>query len=284
MPERAGRATAGPAVKGCMLNYEVDGHGPPLLLIHGFGISFNIWRNLRPSLRSHFTLIMIEVPGIGRSPAPDAGRDYLDFAACGIEGVRRELEIERWLVLSYSSGTRLGEHYVVNHASSVGRAVFLCPAITLPSKSRGLGLAVTLDARHPWVGNWILSGWRLHFLIKLLGFSWISSPYTSEWTAEAGSQPVQALKDTIRSLPEYAGRPFAHMPVPSLFVYGSNDYIVDVPVALSAHDRVIRAAHSAPMTEADQVAQVVLPFLLGDPQIAQISQIDGPQGRANPST
>jgi hypothetical protein len=38
------------------------------------------------------------------------------------------------------------------------------------------------------------------------------------------------------------------------------------------------------MTEADQVAQVVLPFLLGDPQIAQISQIDGPQGRANPST
>ncbi|MEZ4836317.1 MAG: alpha/beta fold hydrolase [Caldilineaceae bacterium] len=50
------------------LSYRIVGEGPPLLLLHGFGISYNIWQALVPLLHSHFQLILVELPGIGASP------------------------------------------------------------------------------------------------------------------------------------------------------------------------------------------------------------------------
>jgi pimeloyl-ACP methyl ester carboxylesterase len=245
-----------------MLNYETDGSGQPLLLIHGFGISFNIWQNLRPLLRDHFTLIMVELPGIGRSPAPRHEEDYLDAAVEGIEGVRRALNIAAWHVLSYSSGTRVGERYVLRCADRVARAIFLCAACTNASKARSLRIGLDFDARNPKVGDWILSGWRLRFLINLFGFSLKPSAYLSEWTAEIGARPLKILKATLRSLPGYGAQRFEPMPVPSLFICGTQDYIMDAPRHPAANERLIRAAHSAPITEPYQVAQAVLPFLL----------------------
>lgn len=245
-----------------MLNYEVDGRGPPLLLIHGFGISFKIWDNLRPYFRDHFTLIMVELPGIGLSSPPRPGEEYLDAAAAGIEAVRRQLKIDRWRVLSYSSGTRVGERYVLKYAGHVDRAVFLCAACTNKRKAHGLRIAKDFDLRNPKVGNWILSGWRLRFLIHLLGFSLKPSRYLADWTNEIGSRPVAILKATIRTLPGDGAQAFTRMPVPSLFVFGAQDFIVDPPKHPAENERLIRAAHSAPVTEPEQVAGAVLPFLL----------------------
>ena len=63
-----------------MLSYRVEGNGPPLLLVHGFGISFNIWQQLAPLLRPHFRVVMIELPGIGASALPEDGTSYLRAA------------------------------------------------------------------------------------------------------------------------------------------------------------------------------------------------------------
>lgn len=244
-----------------MLNYELDGSGPPLLLIHGFGISFNIWANLRPLIRDHCTLIMVELPGIGRSPAPPRGQDYLYAALEGLEGVRRDLKIDRWHVLSYSSGTRVGERYVGEHGAHVQSAIFLCPAITAAAKSHGLRAAKAFDARHPAVGNWILSGWRLTFLVYWLGFSLRPNPQVRAWTREISSQPVEILKETIRSLPGHGGQAFQRMQTDSLFIYGKHDAIVDPPLKPGINERVIRAAHSAPVTNAPEVAAEIVGFL-----------------------
>jgi pimeloyl-ACP methyl ester carboxylesterase len=246
-----------------MLNYETDGSGTPLLLIHGFGISFNIWLYLRPILRDHFTLIMVELPGIGRSPAPLDGKGYLDAAVEGIEDVRCLLEIEKWHVLSFSSGTHVGERYVSKFTVQVQRAIFLCPACTNKSKANSLRIAKDFGESNPKMADWVLSGWRLRFLIHLFGFSLKPSSYLPEWSAEFGSQPVGVLKATLWSLPGHGAQIFEPMPVPSLFICGTQDFIVDAPRRPAENERLIRAAHSAPVTEPGEVAQAVLPFLLG---------------------
>ena len=146
-----------------MLSYELDGSGPPLVLIHGFGISFNIWRGLRPVLRDHFTLILTEMPGIGCSPPPPSSAPYLDSAVDGLDSLRASLGFERWSVLGYSSGSRVAERYVQCHPERVERAVFLSPAWTAAYKALGLRVAIRLDACYPQVGNWVLSGWRIRF-------------------------------------------------------------------------------------------------------------------------
>ena len=55
-----------------MLRYRLEGNGAtPLLLIHGWGVTYSVWQNLAPLLTPHFQLIMIELPGIGGSPEAD---------------------------------------------------------------------------------------------------------------------------------------------------------------------------------------------------------------------
>ncbi|MBO0792168.1 MAG: alpha/beta fold hydrolase, partial [Ktedonobacteraceae bacterium] len=84
-----------------MLHCRLEGSGPPLLLIHGWGVTYAIWQNLTPLLKSHFQLIMIELPGIGNSPRADAQQPYYQACADAIEEVRQSLGIEQWMVLAY---------------------------------------------------------------------------------------------------------------------------------------------------------------------------------------
>lgn len=243
------------------LNYRVVGNGSPLVLLHGFGISFNIWGSLLPFLRTHFTLIMVELPGIGRSPM--SGQPYLEQAVDGLERVRRLMGIERWHVFSYSSGTRVAEKYIQLHPMQVERAVFLCPAQVSSIKAFGLNTVISLDQRIPQVGTWILTGPRLKFLIDLLGFNLKKNGLSPDWFAEISSQPVEVLKETLRSLPGGGGQPF-DLPehIPALFVWGHEDLITGARRRGSLQDCMIHATHGAPQTAAQSISEIVVPFLL----------------------
>ena len=245
-----------------MLNYRIDGDGPPLLLLHGFGISFNIWTELAPCLRGHFQLVTVELPGVGLSPVPPPAQPYLAAAVDALDSLRDSLSIPRWSVIGYSSGSRVAEAYLQSHAERVERAVFLAPAHTTADKALGLRIASKVDARIPAIGNWVLSGWRLKFLIHLLGFNLQKTDRVPLWYAEISSQPVSVLKSTLRSLPDFGARQFdIPAEIPALFVWGREDLITATPRRPSASDVIIHATHSAPQTSAREVGNVVLRFL-----------------------
>ncbi|MBI5936128.1 MAG: alpha/beta hydrolase [Chloroflexi bacterium] len=252
-----------------MLNYRIDGDGPPLLLLHGFGISFNIWTNLTPLLRDHFTLVTVELPGIGLSPLPPdtstslSASLYLPAAVDALEALRAHLALPRWDILSYSSGTRVAEAYLHSHAQRVSRAIFLCSAQTASAKANGLRVAGLVDAHFPALGNWVLSGWRLRFLIQLLGFNMQRDPRVPAWFREISSQPVDVLKATLRSLPDFGARPIV-IPdhIPALFIWGSRDLITATPRHPSARDLIIPVTHAAPQTSPREVGEAIIQFLV----------------------
>ncbi|HVN14503.1 MAG TPA: alpha/beta hydrolase [Anaerolineales bacterium] len=246
-----------------MLNHEIEGNGPPLLLIHGFGVSFHIWQELRPCLRDYFTLIMVELPGIGRSPFPHRKQDYLDVAADEIEELREALQIESWRVLSYSSGTRVAERYLKKHAEHVERALFLCPLQARFWPALNLRIVLWLDRRYSPFGDWIVSGFRLRYLIHLLGFNFKKHPLEGDWFDEMVSQPAWILKETMHSLPKAGTQPFSIPELPALFIWGREDLISGAPRA-TAHDVFIHANHSAPQTAAQEVLNAALPFLFDE--------------------
>jgi pimeloyl-ACP methyl ester carboxylesterase len=245
-----------------MLNYKIEGSGQPLLLIHGFGISFYIWEELSPLLRDRFRLIQIELPGIGASLPHAEGQSYLEASAAGIERVRKALGIGRWHVLSYSAGTRLGEHYVNCHPEHVDRAVFVCPVRISPWKAAGLRFAIRLDEIFPRMGSWILTGSRMRFLIEFLGFNLGKNNRSMRWFAEISSHPVGIHKDILRSMPGGRVRPRTIPEQRTLFIWADDDWIVDAPPA-SPRDRLIHANHSAAQTAALPLAEIILPFLAG---------------------
>ena len=248
-----------------MLAYRREGSGPPLLLIHGWGVRYTIWRNLAPLLRSHFTLIKIELPGIGGSPPIDAEQPYYPACADEIEELRLALGIEQWAILAYSSGTRAAEAYVRRYPQYVSRAIFLCPAYLTELSALGLRLAWWLDNTKSEVVDWALTDWRLYGLVRALGFNGRGHQYSRVWTSEIRKQSLDNLKRMLYEMPGRGRAPFEMPEVPTLFIWGSRDALMARPIrGRRTHGPShvsIAADHSAPMLAANAVADVVVPFL-----------------------
>ena len=50
------------------LYVEVNGNGPDLVLLHGWGLNVRVWDGLVQELRGRFRLIAVDLPGHGKSP------------------------------------------------------------------------------------------------------------------------------------------------------------------------------------------------------------------------
>ncbi|GAC1361415.1 MAG: hypothetical protein NVS2B12_03010 [Ktedonobacteraceae bacterium] len=249
-----------------MLRYRLDGSGPPLLLIHGWGVTYATWQNLAPLLRPYFQLVMIELPGVGGSPQVAPHQPYYHACAEAIEEVRCALGIKQWYVLAYSSGTRAAEAYVQRYPQSIMRVIFLCPTYILEIWAQLLRL---LNAPHPLtLRQWVLSDWRLRGLVRTFGFNGERSDYTYVWTHEIELQSSDTLLRSLREMPGRGRAPFNIPSVPTLFVWGGQDVLIAPPRPLGPDDVIIPANHSAPMLAAPYVAEVVLPFLLDGKKIS----------------
>lgn len=262
-------------VKRAMLPYRLEGNGPPLLLIHGWGVTYMVWRNLAPLLKPHFQLILVELPGVGAADQQVPGKSYYPACAEALEELRMALEIERWSILAYSTGTRAGEAYVQRFPQHVLRAVFLCPIYLRESWKLALELEQWINTRRTGLANWILSDWRLYAMLLAVGFNLRRHACASEWMSEIELQPLDNLKRMLLELPGKGRAPFA-IPaapaVPTLFVWGRKDALTARPRHPRPNDIFISANHSAPMLAAPHVAEAVLPFLKEGKLVSQRRQ------------
>jgi pimeloyl-ACP methyl ester carboxylesterase len=247
-----------------MLPYRLEGSGPPLLLIHGWGVTYSVWKDLVPLLKPHFQLILVELPGVGAACDVVPGESYYPACAQALEELRVSLGVAQWAILAYSTGTRVGEAYMQSYSQRVTRVVFLCPIYLRESWTRALQLEQWLDEKRPGLSNWILSDWRLYGLLLTLGFNLRRRDCAHEWMSEIDLQPRDNLKRMLLELPGKGRAPFTLPTAPTihtLFVWGRRDALTDRPRHPRPNDVFISANHSAPMLAPHRVASVVLPFL-----------------------
>lgn len=64
------------------VHVDVTGQGEPLVLIHGWGMHGEVWQPLVSKLRAHFTLHIVDLPGMGLSR---------DVSAHGLDGMVQAL-------------------------------------------------------------------------------------------------------------------------------------------------------------------------------------------------
>jgi pimeloyl-[acyl-carrier protein] methyl ester esterase len=60
---------------------EVAGDGPPLILLHGWGLNLRVWDSLLPRLVEHFKVVAIDLPGHGRSAWRNGAHDLTQQAS-----------------------------------------------------------------------------------------------------------------------------------------------------------------------------------------------------------
>ncbi len=69
----AGFASKDADVNGLKLHYTMGGHGPVVVLLHGFAETSRMWTPILPVLSEKFTVIAPDLPGIGDSSIPAKG-------------------------------------------------------------------------------------------------------------------------------------------------------------------------------------------------------------------
>jgi pimeloyl-ACP methyl ester carboxylesterase len=83
---------------GVRIYYEREGHGPPIVLHHGFSLSLDTWRGLDfvSALRDDYELILIDARGHGQSDKPHHPDDYtLDKRVADVTAVLDHASVER---------------------------------------------------------------------------------------------------------------------------------------------------------------------------------------------
>jgi len=108
------------------------GVGPPLVLVHGSGMSAATWAPLMPHLEGH-RLIALDLPGFGLSDAYDySGRSLRDHAVAQLTSLLDALEIERAAVVGTSLGAMWGLCFAVDAPGRITALASLgVPAVAL---------------------------------------------------------------------------------------------------------------------------------------------------------
>jgi pimeloyl-ACP methyl ester carboxylesterase len=121
-------------IDGVKLHYLTAGHGPTVILLHGFAETSRMWRPIIPLLAEKFTVIAPDLPGIGDSGVP---ADKLDMktSASRIHALARSLGVEKARVVGHDIGLMVAYAY----------------ATQFPAETEKL---VVMDAFLPGVAGW----------------------------------------------------------------------------------------------------------------------------------
>jgi 2-succinyl-6-hydroxy-2,4-cyclohexadiene-1-carboxylate synthase len=111
-------------LNGLDFHVEIEGHGPPLVLLHGFTGSVRAWDALRADLAADAMFIAVDLIGHGESAKPaDPARYTFEWATRDLLALLDALNLERVDLLGYSMGGRLALHFAVNAPERVRRLV-----------------------------------------------------------------------------------------------------------------------------------------------------------------
>ena len=86
-------------------NVRVDGDGPPILLLHGFGAAIDWWDDVAPALAIHHRVIRLDLIGHGGTAAPTRGYSIPRQAQLAA-AVLDTLDIGHVTVIGHSHGRR----------------------------------------------------------------------------------------------------------------------------------------------------------------------------------
>ena len=99
---------------------EIEGSGPPLLLLHGFIGSGQSWQEVLPLLTAHYTVLRVDLPGHGRTALPDDVLRYsMSMVARDLVQLLTHLQMAPAQVWGYSMGARLALILALDYPEAV---------------------------------------------------------------------------------------------------------------------------------------------------------------------
>jgi pimeloyl-ACP methyl ester carboxylesterase len=122
------------ASNGTTIHLRVGGHGPAVLLLHGFGDTGDMWAPIAARLAADHMVIVPDLRGMGSSAHPEDGYTKKNQAR-DIAGVLDALKVDRFALVTHDIGNMVG---------------FAIVALYQPRVTKW----IVIDAPLPGLGNW----------------------------------------------------------------------------------------------------------------------------------
>jgi pimeloyl-ACP methyl ester carboxylesterase len=90
-------------INGARIYYEVMGQGQPMVLIHGYPLSGDLFREQKQALSRNFQVVTLDLRGFGRSQAPDDEASISTYAQ-DVIALMDKLNIQQAVVCGHSMG------------------------------------------------------------------------------------------------------------------------------------------------------------------------------------
>ena len=106
------------------INVRVGGHGPAVVLIHGFGETGDMWSPMAAKLAKDHTVVVPDLRGMGLSSHPAGGYDKWTQAG-DLRAVLDKLGIDRADIVAHDIGTMVAYAYAARYPDKTTRLVVI---------------------------------------------------------------------------------------------------------------------------------------------------------------
>jgi len=109
---------------GATIYVRVGGHGPAVLMLHGYGETGDMWEPLATEMMKDHTVVVPDLRGMGLSSHPEAGYDK-KTQAHDMEEVLRSLNIEKVDLVTHDIGNMVGFSFAAEFPEQVSKFVLI---------------------------------------------------------------------------------------------------------------------------------------------------------------
>jgi len=210
---------------------------PPLVLLHGYPASSQLWRHCIPPLAGRFRVYAPDLPGYGRSDKPlDVDYD-LDFFVRFLLEFYDALRLEQAGLVAHDVGGMVGLGFAARHPERVTKFVVMDTAPYI-EWSFMLRTAISL-ARNPFFARWMMTRTGFKWISRLLlvhhpavitaevadlyRAPWVESPATRRLFSQVVSLPATRLTEPHESL--------RRITMPTLILWAEKDLCFPTRIA-----------------------------------------------------
>lgn len=109
---------------------QVEGDGPPIVLVHGLGATSNVWYGIGNVLKKQFRVVMLDLPGSGRSEKREPRYSFSAWLG-QLHELVGHLRLPRCVLVGHSMGTVLVQLYAAAYPQQLAGLVLCGPIIEL---------------------------------------------------------------------------------------------------------------------------------------------------------
>jgi len=249
-------------VRGIKINYKIAGIGQPILILHGWRHSSEHWEQVAHFLASKFQVILLDLPGFGKSQDPNFGwtiSDYKDFV---LETIK-ELDIKGCILLGHSFGGRIAIKIAVANTGDISKLILCDSAGVNLEISAKKKIVIAVSKFFSTIFNNKITGGFYKFIqglvykiLKSDDYNLVS-PVMREVFANATKEDLYPIIPDIK--------------IPTLIIWGELDKATPLKNALAINQKINGSkleiikgiGHSPQLKAPQQVADLIINFFYG---------------------